>query len=117
MRWQDERLDDILVAAEQIAAHLRRGSVDDGLVFDAVRMRLLEIGEAVKSLDPALMAQEPDVPWVDIAQMRDRLAHRYFDTGHAIISSTVRHDLEPLVAAVRRLRRVLEPPSGPEVQV
>jgi uncharacterized protein with HEPN domain len=35
--------------------------------------------------------------------MRDRLAHRYFDTSHAILASTIQHDLPRLEAAVERL--------------
>lgn len=75
----------------------------NGLVFDAVRVRLLEIGEAVKDIDPALLANESDVPWRDVAGMRDHLTHRYFDTAHSIVAATVEHDLPPLVAACERL--------------
>ena len=32
--------------------------------------------EAVKRLNPELLASEPDLPWEEIAGMRDRLAHR-----------------------------------------
>lgn len=46
-RRDDERLADVVAAAEAIASHLRRGGLGDGLVFDAVRVRLIEIGEAV----------------------------------------------------------------------
>jgi uncharacterized protein with HEPN domain len=74
-----------------------------GLVFDAVRIRLVEIGEAVKSIDADLLAAEPEIPWKDIAGMRDYLAHRYFDTAHSVIGTTVIRDLPPLAAAVRRL--------------
>jgi uncharacterized protein with HEPN domain len=35
--------------------------------------------------------------------MRDQLAHRYFDTSHAIVEATVTEDLRELEAAVRRL--------------
>lgn len=35
--------------------------------------------------------------------MRNHLAHRYFDTAHAIVRATITDDLPPLVAAVRRL--------------
>jgi uncharacterized protein with HEPN domain len=80
-----------------------RGSLDDGLVFDAVRVRLIEIGEAVKGIAPELLAEEPAIPWNDVAGMRDQLAHRYFDTAHSIVAATVDHDLPPLVAAVQRL--------------
>jgi len=31
--------------------------------MDAVAMRLLEIGEAVKGISPELTATEPEIPW------------------------------------------------------
>lgn len=99
-----ERLDDVLAAAAAIAGHLRRGDLADGLVFDAVRVRLIEIGEAIKDVGPELLALEPNVPWNDVAGMRDHLAHRYFDTEHSIVAATIDHDLPPLIAAVERLR-------------
>ena len=61
-RHDDQRLTDILASANTITDHIRRGSLDDGLVYDAVRVRLIEIGEAVRSIDPALLAHEPDTP-------------------------------------------------------
>jgi len=72
-------------------------------VFDAVRVRLIEIGEAVKDLPENVTATEPEMPWQEIAGMRDRLAHRYFDTSHAILSATVRNDLPELRTTVERL--------------
>lgn len=102
-RRDDQRLEDILAAVAAITEHLGRGALDDGLVFDAVRVRLIEIGEAVRAISPELLDREPDIPWVDVAGMRNHLAHRYFDTAHAIVRATVEHDLPPLVAAVRRL--------------
>lgn len=71
-RYDDQRLTD---------AHLTRGALSDGLVFDAIRIRLLGIGEAVKAISPSLLA-----------------------TGHAIVTGTVNEDLEPLLAAVHRLQ-------------
>ena len=35
--------------------------------------------------------------------MRDHLAHRYFDTAHAILQATVDEDLPDLEGAVRAL--------------
>jgi uncharacterized protein with HEPN domain len=102
-RYQRQRLLDVQAALDAIDAHVRRGELADGLVFDAVRARLLEIGEAVKALSSDLLATEPDLPWSEIARMRDQLAHRYFDTTHAIVASTVAHDLPQLWRAIERL--------------
>jgi hypothetical protein len=63
-RRDDQRLDDILAAAAAIADHLTRGELDDGLVFDAVRVRLIEIGEAVKpSIPTCSCGNQPSRGW------------------------------------------------------
>nr|WP_281365510.1 HepT-like ribonuclease domain-containing protein [Nocardioides panzhihuensis] len=83
---------------------MTKGTLENDVVVDAVRMRLLEIGEAVTCLDDSVLATEPDIPWKQIARMRDHLAHRYFLSSTDIIAETVKTDLGPLLAAVRRLR-------------
>jgi uncharacterized protein with HEPN domain len=57
-RHDDERLTDIIDAIDAIRSHLARGDLSDGLIFDAVRVRLIEIGEAVKALNPELVASQ-----------------------------------------------------------
>jgi uncharacterized protein with HEPN domain len=39
--------------------------------------------------------------------MRDHLAHRYFDTAHAILQATVDEDLPDLEHAIEALNRSL----------
>jgi uncharacterized protein with HEPN domain len=98
-----QRLSDIEAAIDAIRSHLQRGDLSDGLIFDAVRIRLLEIGEAVMALPDDLLATQPSIPWRQIARMRDHLAHRYFDTAHAILQATVDEDLPDLERAIRVL--------------
>jgi uncharacterized protein with HEPN domain len=58
-----QRLDDIQAAID-VRSHLHRGDLTDGLIFDAVRIRLLEIGEAVKALPADLLGTQPAIPWL-----------------------------------------------------
>lgn len=51
---------------------------------------------------------QPSIPWRQITRMRDHLAHRYFDTTHAILQATVDEDLPDLERAVRTLDRSLK---------
>lgn len=74
-RYDVQRLDDIRAACAAIRDHLTHGELSEGLIFEAVRVRLIEIGEAVEALDPELLATEPAIPWRDVTAMRDRLAH------------------------------------------
>ena len=48
--------------------------------------------------------------------MRDHLAHRYFDTDHAVLQATVDNDLPELENAVKALLADLptEEPTGQE---
>ena len=103
-RAEIDRLDDIHVACEAIMSYAARSGVPGDLVFDAIRIRLVEIGEAVKDLGEPTRRLEPAIPWAEIARMRDLLTHRYFDTTHAIVTATARHDIPELAAAVSRLQ-------------
>ncbi|CAN5313161.1 DUF86 domain-containing protein [soil metagenome] len=102
-RSDRDRLADIATACEAIRSYLTRSKVGDDIVYDAIRARLIEIGEAVKDLDPKLIATEPDIPWAEIARMRDQLTHHYFDTAHSIVHATAANDVPKLAAAVQRL--------------
>ena len=55
-----QRLADIQAAIGAIGSHLKRGDLSDGLILDAVRIRLLEIGEAVKALPAEMLS--PSLP-------------------------------------------------------
>jgi uncharacterized protein with HEPN domain len=110
-RRDEQRLEGILASARANSDHLERGALDDGLVSNAVRVRLIEIGEAVKAIDAELLAREPSILWIDVAAMRNHLAHRYFDTARAVVQATIDGDLPPLIAPVERLLRSFDPGS------
>jgi uncharacterized protein with HEPN domain len=103
-RSDADRLDDIASAITSIRSHLQHGPISVEIVIDAVAMRLLEIGEAVTAVSPELTATEPDIPWSDIAGMRDFLAHHYFATNPEIIQLTIDRRLAPLAEAVERMQ-------------
>jgi uncharacterized protein with HEPN domain len=102
-RHDASRLSDVVEAIEAIRSHLGKGDLSEGLVYDAVRVRLIEIGEAVTGIRPELLEHEPDIPGSAIARMRDHLAHHYFDTDHAVVQDVVDNELDSLLRAVRTL--------------
>jgi uncharacterized protein with HEPN domain len=74
------------------------------------------VGEAVKRLSDATKRTEPDVPWRAIAGTRDRLIHAYFQVDLASVWMMVERDLDPLKAAIDRLRMLRAPdPGGDQV--
>ncbi len=112
-RRQAAWLADIAGAVTAIERYLEAGTLAEGVVYDACRARLIEIGEAVKHLDPDLLQAVPGVRWRAIARMRDQLAHHYFDTDHAIVTQAVTEELPRLRDAIAvLLQQIVEQPDG-----
>ncbi len=63
---------------------------------DAIIRRLEIIGEAVKNLPTPFKTKYPDVPWKQIAGMRDILIHEYFDVDLLLTWKVVKQEL-PLI--------------------
>lgn len=99
-----DRLDDLLQACGVIARYVDDDTLPEDLVYDAVRMRLVEIGEAVRMLPSAITSTEPGIPWSRVSLLGERLTRRYFDTTPAVVFGTARVDVPALCAAVRRMR-------------
>lgn len=67
---------------------------------ERLRFQFVVIGEAVKHLTPATREKAPEIPWVDIAGLRDLIAHEYFRIDIHRVLEVVEHDLPSLEQAV-----------------
>jgi uncharacterized protein with HEPN domain len=109
-RRPEEYLADILEAAKVIRGYTRKGKqafLRDAMTRDAVIARILQIGEAVKAAQAGgidLEARAPEIPWRQIAGMRDLLSHQYWRTDPEILWAVVANDVKPLQSAVQKMR-------------
>ena len=69
----------------------------DRMRQDAIIRKLEIVGEAVKRLSDATRAQRPEIPWKQIAGMRDRLMHAYFGVDLGLVWRVVERDLPALM--------------------
>lgn len=77
---------------------------DDRTTFAVIRA-LEIIGEATKNIPVSFREAHPDLPWREMAGMRDKLIHQYFGVDLEIVWTTVE---ERLPEIVERLREMLE---------
>ena len=95
-RTQLQFITDILDAMTHAESFISELSLED-LENDVRTQWALErafgiIGEAAKKIDPELKDQYPELPWRDIAGMRDFLVHGYWMVNLEIIIDTIRID-------------------------
>ena len=106
MREDDRvRLRHMLDAAREalsfVAARERGDLETDRMLVLALVKSIEIIGEAGARVSEKGRDAAPDVPWLEIVAMRNRLVHAYFDVNPNVVWETVRQDLPPLVAALQ----------------
>lgn len=78
----------------------RQAFFDNTQCQDAVMRNRGVIGEAVKKVPPSIRAEHHQVPWKEIAWMRDVLIHDYVSVDITLVRETIQRDLPILRAAV-----------------
>jgi uncharacterized protein with HEPN domain len=69
----------------------------------AVTRAIQIVGEAVKKIPDNIRQKYPQVPWKDVAKMRDKVTHQYFAVKLDVVWDTVQQDfplLQTLIADI-----------------
>jgi uncharacterized protein with HEPN domain len=105
-KWE-LRIEDILASIKRIMAYTQQLDFDqfrsDTKTVDAVVRNFEIIGEAAAHVPEEIVADHPEIPWQDMRDMRNVLAHEYFGISEKIVWDTVQDDLPPLIPQLKRL--------------
>ncbi len=71
----------------------KNGFEKNSMVQDAVIRNIEIIGEATKKVSNNLKKTYPEIPWKEMAGMRDKLIHDYMGVGTDVVWKTIRVDL------------------------
>ena len=80
---------------------------DEKTVFAVVRA-LEIIGEAAKHIPEEVRIKYPDIPWRDMAGMRDKVIHEYFGVNLRRVFDTVHQELPTVHEAVARILKEMQ---------
>jgi len=77
--------------------------VADDKTASAVVRKLEIIGEATKNVPETIRQKYPQVPWRQMAGMRDRIIHAYFDVNYVIVWEVVTKLIPPLQPIIAQM--------------
>jgi len=104
-------LQDILDAIEKIKKYTAKVDYEmfskNQMMIDAVLMNIAIIGESVKKIPEDVKERYPDIPWKDIAGMRDKVIHDYFGVDVNIVWETIKKNVPELEQKIKVMLKEL----------
>ena len=106
-------IEDMLDAMEKAELALTGVDFDrfseDFIINFAVARALEIVGEAAKRLPPEVRTAYPDIPWREMAGMRDRIIHGYDNVNLRIMWDVVKKEIP---AITPQLQQILQDYEG-----
>ena len=75
--------------------------VSDAETVDAVIRNITVIGAAANHIPEQFVKSNPEIPWREIADMRNIVVHEYFGVNEKIIWDTIQKDLPQILPILR----------------
>jgi len=70
---------------------------------DAVIKRFENIGEATKQIPEEIKARYPEIPWKEMAGMRDKLVHFYFGVKHELVWTAIKSRIPAIKPLIKKM--------------
>jgi len=103
---------DILEAMEKAEAFVGGMSYEDFLLDEKTKYAVVKcieiIGEAVKHIPKAVRNKHTEIPWKDMAGMRDKVIHIYFGVKLDQVWLAIREDIPRLKPQIKQVLEDLE---------
>lgn len=77
--------------------------VKDDKTTSAVVRKLEIIGEATKNIPEEMRVKYQEIPWSDMARMRDKIIHFYFGVDYEIVWKAIKERLPTLKRQIKKL--------------
>jgi uncharacterized protein with HEPN domain len=105
-KW-DFFVQDIFDAIQYIKAFIGDMTLDDFLADEktrsAVAFKVENIGEAAKNIPREVKTKYKQLPWSDMAKIRDKITHFYFGINYKTVWKVVKEDIPVIEPAIAKI--------------
>jgi len=106
--WIRHILDEIVFLRKIAKDRTLDDLINDDYFAHAVRSAIEVIGEASKNVPDSIKQPHQDIPWRDMAALRDKIIHGYFRIDYSIVWSVITDDLPEIEPKISGLLKELE---------
>ncbi len=95
--------DAIQYIEEFVGSMKRKDFLADEKTRSAVAFKIENIGEASKNIPREIKAKYKDLPWTEMARMRDKITHFYFGINYKVVWLVVKKELPAIEPAIAKI--------------
>ncbi|MEM1514246.1 MAG: DUF86 domain-containing protein [Candidatus Thermoplasmatota archaeon] len=103
---------DILQAIDKIENFIGTMSFDEFMKDEKTKSAVIReievIGEASKNIPESIRIRSKDLPWKDMARMRDKVTHSYFGIYYETVWKFIKERLPEIKSLISKLLEELE---------
>jgi uncharacterized protein with HEPN domain len=96
---------------EFIGEMKRKDFLADEKTRSAVAFKIENIGEASKNIPKEIKAKYKELPWTQMARMRDKITHFYFGINYEVVWAVVKKDLPAIEPGITKILVDLKAPG------
>jgi uncharacterized protein with HEPN domain len=90
--------------ALQFALGRGRNDLERDRMLALALIKALEIiGEAASKVSENFKSEYPEIPWLEITGMRNRMIHAYYDVNLDVVWQTIKSDLPDLLKSIEKI--------------
>lgn len=103
---------DILTSIDKIENFVGKMNFDEFMKDEKTKSAVIReievIGEATKNIPESIRNKSPELPWKDMARMRDKIIHFYFGIYYETVWKVVKERLPEIKPLILELLKELE---------
>ena len=103
----EDYLHDMLEASNKVASFVVGSTLEQFLGDEKTQFAVVRgleiIGEAAKKIPASFKAKHPQIPWREVAGMRDKLVHDYFGVNAQVVWKTAQEDVPGIAKSLHSI--------------